>query len=180
MISLPTSIFASNVPLWNVAVRTLLCYVAILILLRVAGKRELGQITTFDVVVLLMIGNAVQNAMVGPNYSVTAGVVAAVVLVAANYLTALLGLHSPLFERVLRGAPTLLVSHGTFLTPNLRREGVDPDEVLMAMREHGIDNLTQVKAAVLEMDGSISIIPEGAVTIRTRPLRHVRFLRHRG
>ncbi len=175
-----TAIFASSIPLWSVALRTSLCYVGMLVLLRLAGKREIGQITTFDVVVLLMIGNAVQNAMVGPDYSVTAGLIAAIILVLANYLTASLGIHSPLFQRAVRGEPTLLVSHGAFIRPSLRREGIDPDEVLAAMREHGIDSLSQVKSAWLEIDGSISIVPEGAVTIQTRPLRHIRFLRHRG
>ncbi len=174
------SIFAASIPFWNVALRTILCYVGMLVLLRLAGKREIGQITTFDVVVLLMIGNAVQNAMVGPDYSVTTGLLAAVVLVIANYVTASLGLHSPLFHRAVQGEPTLLVSHGSFVWTSLRREGIDPDEVLAAMREHGIDNLSQVKSAWLEIDGSISIVPEEALTIRTRPVRRVRFLRHRG
>jgi uncharacterized membrane protein YcaP (DUF421 family) len=179
---LPTleATFVSTVPLWNIAFRTLLCYLAILILLRLAGKREIGQVTVFDIVVLLMIGNAIQNAMVGTDYSVTGGVLSAAVLIGANYLTALIGLHSPLFQRAVRGEPTLLVSHGHFVTPSLRREGIDPDEVLAAMRDHGFDSLSQVKSAWLEIDGSISIVPEEATIIRTRPLRHVRFLRHRG
>lgn len=175
-----TAIFASSEPLWIIVLRTTLCYVGILVLLRLAGKREIGQITTFDVVVLLMIGNAVQNAMVGTDYSVTGGLIAAVILVFANYLTASFGLHSPLFERAVRGEPTLLISHGAFIQSNLRREGVDPDEVLASMREHGIDNISRVKSAWLEIDGSISIVPEEATTIQTRPLRHIRFLRHRG
>ena len=169
--------FTSAIPLWEIGLRTLICYVAMLSLLRLAGKREIGQITTFDVVVLLMIGNAVQNAMVGPDSSVSGGIISAVVLVGANYLTALLGLHSHLFQQMVRGEPVLLVSSGHFVWPNLRREGVDPDEVLMAMREHGIDDLAQVKVAVLEVDGSISIVPVESALIHTRPTRHVRFLR---
>ncbi len=175
-----TAIFASSIPVWSIVLRTTICYVGMLVLLRLAGKREIGQITTFDVVVLLMIGNAVQNAMVGTDYSVTGGLIAAVILVLANYLTATLGLHSPLFERAVRGEPTLLISHGAFIQSNLRREGVDPDEVLASMREHGIDSLSQVRSAWLEIDGSISIVPESAAMIHTRPLRRVRFLQHRG
>lgn len=173
------SFLAAQLPLWEIALRTILCYVGLLILLRLAGKREIGQLTTFDVVVLLMIGNAVQNAMVGTDTSVASGLASAAVLVAASYLTAVAGLHSPLFERAVRGEPTLLVSNGAFILPNLRREGIDPDEVLMAMREHGIDRLDQVKAAILEIDGSISVIPRQAPSIQTRPVRRLRFLRHR-
>ena len=165
------------IPLWEIALRTLLCYVAMLTLLRLAGKREIGQITTFDVVVLLMIGNAVQNAMIGSDTSVTGGVISAVVLVGANYLTAVLGLHAHLFRQVVRGEPALLVSNGHFIWSNLRREAIDPDEILMAMREHGIDDLGQVKTAVFEIDGSISIVPVEATTVHTRPIRRVRFLR---
>jgi uncharacterized membrane protein YcaP (DUF421 family) len=178
--SLAASLFASAIPLWEIALRTSLCYIGILVLLRLGGKREIGQITTFDVVVLLMIGNAVQNAMVGPDSSVIGGVASAAVLVGASYLTAALGLRSPLFQHAVRGEPTLLVNNGQFIWPNLRREGVDADEVLTAMREHGIDTVSQVKSAVLEIDGSISVIPEGTSSIRTRPVHHVRFLQRRG
>ncbi|HVC32996.1 MAG TPA: YetF domain-containing protein [Chloroflexota bacterium] len=174
------SIFTSAIPLGQIAVRTVLCYVAMLVLLRLAGKREIGQLTTFDVVVLLMIGNAVQNAMVGADSSVSGGIVSASVLIGVSYLTAVVGLHSAVFERAVRGEPSLLVNHGAFITRNLRKEGIDPDEVLMAMREHGIDSLAEVKSAWLEIDGSISIVPVATATIRTRPLRHVRFLRHGG
>lgn len=179
MLSILWSVFISTIPLWEIAFRTFACYVGMLILLRLAGKREIGELTTFDVVVLLMVGNAVQNAMVGPDNSVTGGMVSAAVLILASYLTATVGLHSPIFERAVRGEPTLLVSRGEFVSRNLRREGIDPDEVLMAMREHGIDSLSQVKSAILEIDGSISIVPVESVSVRTRPIRRIRFLRHR-
>ena len=178
--SLAASLFASAIPLWEIAVRTFLCYIGILVLLRLGGKREIGQITTFDVVVLLMIGNAVQNAMVGPDYSVVGGIASAAVLVGASFLTAVLGLRSRLFLRAVRGEPTLLVNHGEFIWPSLHREGIDADEVIAARREHGIDSVSQVKSAVLEIDGSISIVPEGSRVIRTHPLSHVRFLQRRG
>jgi len=179
-LTLMNDLFTLTIPAWDIALRTVIVYAVLLILLRLAGKREIGQMTAFDVVVILTIANAVQNAMVGPDNSLVGGLVAAVVLVALNYVVARLGLRSRIFKNALRGHPTLLVNHGQFVMPNLVREEIDPDDVVMAMREHGIDNVDQVKMAVLETDGSISIVPEESETIRTRPRHHVKYLTKRG
>ena len=172
-------ILVPAVPVWNIVLRTAVVYVVLLALLRLAGKREIGQMTTFDVVVILTIANAVQNAMVGPDTSLLGGLVAAAVLIGINWLVAAVGLRSLVFKQVLRGHPTLLVNQGTLLLANLQREGIDPDDVFMAMREHGIDSLAGVKLAVLETDGSISIIPAGAESFRTSPRHHMKALRKR-
>lgn len=168
------------IPVWDIALRTFVVYVVLLLLVRLAGKREIGQMTAFDVVVIMLVANAVQNAMVGPDNSLIGGLAAAVVLIGVNYGVASLGIRSGLFKRALRGHPTLLVSRGQFVTPNLQREEIDPDDVVMAMREHGVESLEQVKLAVLETDGSISIVPDEANTIRTKPQHHLRYLKKRG
>src|SRR5574341_1435111 len=115
--------FSLDVNGWTIVARTLLVYGALLAGLRLAGKRELGQMTPFDLVVILLIANAVQNAMVGPDTSVTGGLIAAAVLVAANYALAAARERLPLLRRAVEGMPTLLINDGTFVTEHLRREG---------------------------------------------------------
>ncbi len=164
---------------WDIVVRVAIVYVALLIGLRLAGKRELGQMTPFDLVVLLLIANAVQNAMVGPDTSVTGGLIAAGVLVAGNYGIAVLRERSPWLRRAVEGSPTLLINNGRFVPEHLRRERLDEEEVMMAIREHGLKDAQDVQTAVLETDGTISIVPADAKTvIHTR--KHPRFLKRRG
>jgi len=156
------------IPAWQIIVRTAVIYLAVYGGLRLMGKRELGQMTVFDLVVILLIANAVQNAMVGPDVSLTGGVLAAGVLLVMNKAISVLRLHSEFWGRLLEGTPTLLIQHGEFVTPHLRREGLKESEVEMAMREHGITSVEEVKFAVLETDGTISFIPKDAPVVRTR------------
>lgn len=163
-------------PALQILVRSLLVYVGVLVGLRLMGKRELGQMTVFDLVVILLIANAVQNAMVGADVSIQGGLLAAAVLLAANRVVAALRIHSGVWGRLIEGTPTVLVQEGEFLEAALRKEGLERQQVEMAMREHGIDSLEQVRLAILETDGSISIVPEGARVVRTK--KHVRQIRH--
>ena len=152
----------------TVVLRTVVVYFALLLLLRVAGKRELGQMTPFDLVVLLIISNAVQNAMVGPDTSLTGGLLAAAVLVLTNYVVVRFALRLGWLSRRVIGTPTLLVHDGKLIAEHCRQEGVTEDEVLQALREHGVDELSEVKSAVLEVDGTISVVPMSAASNRTR------------
>jgi Predicted membrane protein len=151
--------FDNSIPLLEILARTAIIYAAILIGLRLTGKRAIGQMTAFDLVVILLIANAVQNAMVGPDVSVTGGLVAAVVLLGLDYLVGVGREHIPFFNRLVQGEPTVLVQDGKVLYRNLSKEEIDLDLVLMAMREHGIGELKEVQVATLETDGSISIVP---------------------
>jgi uncharacterized membrane protein YcaP (DUF421 family) len=149
-------------PPLEIVFRTTVIYLVILIGLRLAGKREMGQMTIFDLVMLLLISNAVQNAMVGPDVSLTGGILAAVALLVVNYAIARMRLYFPAVRRLVEGTPTLLVLHGKVLTRNMNREGLDEDTLETALREHGIGELSEVEMAVLEVDGSISVVPVGA------------------
>jgi uncharacterized membrane protein YcaP (DUF421 family) len=153
--------------LWAIAARTALVYLGVFVGLRLMGKRELGQMTVFDLVVILLIANAVQNAMTGPDFSVQGGLLAAGVLLVANYLVSALQLRGRWWGRLFAGTPTVLIQDGQFIDPNLRRERIDRDEVEMVMREHGVDSVSDVKLAVLETDGSISIVPTSSTILRT-------------
>ncbi len=160
------------IPAWQIVIRTIMIYFAVLLGLRVMGKRELGQMTVFDFVVILLIANAVQNAMVGPDTSVLGGVIAAYVLLGINRVISALRMSSGIWGKLLEGTPTVLVEDGEFVEPHLRKEGLDRAELEMAMREHGVDTVSSVKLAVLETDGSISIVPQESQVVRTR--KHVR------
>jgi uncharacterized membrane protein YcaP (DUF421 family) len=167
--------FTLDISGWSIVLRTLIIYGAILIGLRLAGKRELGQMTPFDLVVILLIANAVQNAMVGPDTSVPGGLIAAAVLIAANYGVAQARERLPWLRRTVQGTPTLLIHDGQIVQEHLRKEGIDEEDVLMALREHGVASAADVQTAVLETDGSISVVPRQAATIRVR--KHVRAIR---
>ena len=168
--------FTPVIPPWDIVLRTAGVYVVILIGLRLAGKREIGQMTVFDLVVLLLLANAVQNAMVGPDTSLTGGLLAAVVLLLLNALVARLRLRWPVLRRIVEGSPTLLVLHGEVIADHLRREGLDQDTLEAALREHGVADLSGVEMAVLEIDGSIRVVPVGSTTkhVRRPPLKYLR------
>ncbi len=151
--------FDMAVPAWDIVLRTTVVYLIILVGLRLAGKREIGQMAIFDLVVLLLLANAVQNAMVGPDTSLLGGVLAALVLLALNAIIAQLRLRWPRLSRLVEGSPTVLVLHGEAVMPHLRREGIDQETLEAALREHGIATIRDVEMAVLELDGSISIVP---------------------
>ena len=161
---------------FEIVARTLVVYLVILVGLRLSGKREIGQMTVFDLVVLLLIANAVQNAMVGPDTSLIGGILAAVVLLMVNALVARLRLRWPRLRRWVEGTPSLLVLHGELIPEHLRREGIDEETLLVALREHGVTEVSGVEMAVLEIDGSISVVPVGEATTRIK--KPLKFLRH--
>jgi uncharacterized membrane protein YcaP (DUF421 family) len=156
--------------------RTAIIYVVVLVGLRLSGKREIGQMTVFDLVALLLIANVVQNAMVGLDTSLTGGIIATIVLLLLNALVSQLRLHSPRLRRLVEGSPTVLVLHGEAIAASMRREGIDEDTLAAALREHGVQEIGDVEMAVLEIDGSISVVPTGSPMKRVK--RPVKFLRH--
>lgn len=152
--------FDLGVPLWELILRTTVVYIVVLGLLRIAGKRELGTMSPADLVVILIIANAVQNAMNGGDVSLVGGLVSAATLVGMNLLLGRLGRGVPILGRLVVQEPTLLLQDGEPIMKNMESEHVDVADVEMAAREHGIDDLKDVAAAVLEVDGSISVIPK--------------------
>ena len=167
--------FEMGTDAWTIAARSAIVYLALFLGLRLAGKRELGQMTVFDLVVILLIANAVQNSMVGSDFSVQGGILAAVVLLVLNRVVALLRLQGGRWGRLIEGTPTVLVEDGELIQPHLRKEGMERQELEMVVREHGIESLEKVKLAVLETDGSVSIVPMTSPVVRTR--KHVRQVR---
>jgi uncharacterized membrane protein YcaP (DUF421 family) len=141
-------------------IRATVVYAVLLVLFRLAGKRTLAEVTTFDFVLLLIISEATQQAMVGSDNSMTNSLLLVGTLVGLNILLSELKLRFAGIERVLDGMPLLILEHGKPLVDRMAKERVDVDDVLDAAREsHGLERLDQIKYAVLERDGKISIIP---------------------
>jgi uncharacterized membrane protein YcaP (DUF421 family) len=167
--------------LLGIAARTVIVYGVLLAGIRLAGKREIGQLTPFDLVVLLLISNAVQNAMTGPDTSVTGGIVAAASLLLVNAGVAQLRMRFPRFRRFVAGIPIVLVAHGEVQHRNLMRERMTSDDLLAALRQHEVVRLEQVELAMLEVDGSLSVIrkddhdPERVIRTRHKLAHHHRF-----
>lgn len=156
--------------------RTSVIYVLVLIGIRLTGKREVGQMTPFDLTLLLLLSNSVQNAMTGPDNSLVGGVVAAGVLLILNYVLAEVSGMNRRFRSVIQGSPTLLIHNGQLITAHCAKEHISPDEVQRALREHGVSTIGEVALAVLEVDGSISVLKYDDVPGHIKPQKRLKFL----
>ncbi len=145
-------------PYVDVAVRSMAVYAFMLIAIRLSGKKELSQLNTSDVVLILLISNAVQNAMVGSNSTLSGGLVAAGVLFIANYIIKKGMFNNKKLQNLISEHPEVLIHDGILNTKALNKLDISNDELKEAMREHGVEKFLQVKLAMLEVDGNISII----------------------
>lgn len=139
---------------------TLAVYLFIVIAIRIFGKKELSQLSVVDLVFILLISNAVQNAMVGPDSTLLGGLVAASTLFVVNYTLKYLQYRFPGFGKVVQGESTMLVYKGKILDDHMRRAKISTDELLEAVREHGVKSVKDVDLAIMEVDGSISVLSE--------------------
>lgn len=162
--------------LLEIAARTAIIYLAVLVGLRLTGKREVGQMTPFDLVLLILIANSVQNAMTGPDNSVSGGLVAAGTLLLLNFLVSRVVFRNRRLRRFVEGTPTILVRDGQLVPKNLANEHIAPEDLLQALREHGVPTPQEVGLAVLEIDGSISVLRKDELPLSERP--HHRFRLH--
>jgi uncharacterized membrane protein YcaP (DUF421 family) len=174
------NLFKLSIPWWELIIRSVVIYLVFFVGLRLFGKRELGQFTTFDLVLVLLVANALQPAITGPDNSLTGGVIIIVVLLLINRGVAMLRSQWPWFDRLIEPPPTVIARDGKWLPKALEEEGLSVEDGQMGLREHGVDKVDDVKMACLEEDGSISVItkdsPGGAAGSRRRR-RRVRFLR---
>jgi uncharacterized membrane protein YcaP (DUF421 family) len=160
---------------FTIAAKTAAVYVFLVGGLRLLGKRELGQMNLADVVMIVVIGNAVQNAMINNDNTLGGGVISVLTLLVLNRGLNEMILRSTRVERVVVGEPVLLVHNGVAVAGHLRREGISMDQLLAALREHGLTRVEEASQCVLEVDGTISVIPVGATMLKTR--RHYKGLR---
>lgn len=149
---------------WRVAV----VYLFLLVALRVMGKRDVGQLAPFDLVILLLIPELLSQALVGEDFSLTNGFIGVSTLLSLVFLTSVLVYLSKGASKVVEGRPTVLVQHGYLVPANMNRERVAPDELLAQMHQSGLERMEQVKWGILETDGKISFVrwEQGGTTPR--------------
>jgi len=144
----------------DAVLRALAVYLFLMIVFRIAGRRTLMEMTSFDFILLLILSEATQNAMIGNDYSVTNGFLVVLTLIGTDILFSHIKQRYPLFEKWLDGIPMIIVEHGRPLKDLMKKARVDEDDVMASAREsHGLERMDQIKYAVLESSGGISIIP---------------------
>lgn len=153
-------------PYIDITLRSLAVYFFMTIALRVFGKKELSQLNTADIILILLISNSVQNAMVGPDTSLWGGLVAALVLFVINFVIKKLTHKYKILNDLLLDKPEVLIHDGKLDFKALSKLDISHEELKEAMREHGLEHFTDVKLCMLEIDGTISVISEGKKVLK--------------
>jgi len=149
-----------SLPWWEFVLRGIVVYFFLILLLRLTGKRQIGQMAPFDLVLLLVLSNAVQNAMNGGDNSIIGGAISAVSLVGTNWIVGLLTYKNKRLEALVEGRPEVLIHNGKLFEEALRQTKITHHELMTALREAGCATVEDVRGALLETDGSISVIPK--------------------
>jgi len=153
--------FQLSAPWWHFVLRAVAIYALVMVLVRVSGKRAVGQFTPFDLVLLILIGNAVQNGINGGDNSLTGAFVMATTLIGLNYAVAFTTSRSRRIERIVEGVPVVLARDGKLYERVLREQLVSNADFHKALREHDVVDVSGVALALLETNGSISVVPRG-------------------
>ena len=163
-----------QVPVLELVARSILVYAIFLAALRISGKRELGQFTIFDLAAVLLGANALQPAITGPDASIPGALVIVVTIFSLNHGVALARRRFHVVHRLLTPPASVVARDGRWVQGAIDREGLDEDDLEAAIREHGVESVRDVRLAVLEQDGSISVIPTqgGSVKMRARRWRY--------
>jgi len=149
--------FVVGLPILEKIIRPILVYLALVVLLRIFGKRELAQLNPFDLVVLLSLSNTVQNAIIGSDNSVTGGVIGAITLLATNYLVVRFLFKHRRLDQMVEGKSTTLIDRGKILQKNLAKELLSHSELLTVLHRQGFDDVSEVEQCVLEPSGTFAI-----------------------
>lgn len=142
----------------DILLRASVVYLFMVAAIRLFGKKELSQLSVTDLVFILLISNAVQNAMLGPDTSLAGGVLAALCLFILNYLLKLVMYRSKKVKSLIEGEPVMLVYKGNLIEDNMAKEKITLDELEAVVREHGVSSIDNVALAILEIDGNISVL----------------------
>jgi uncharacterized membrane protein YcaP (DUF421 family) len=149
-------------PAWQtygtVALHTFIIYVYLIVLVRVFGRRQLGQLTVIDLLVIILLGSTVETAMINGNTAIRAGLLSAFTLMATNLVITKLFGHSRRLRHFVGSEPYLLIHNGVFVDENLKRCGLTHDDVMQALRGRECDDLETVRSAILEVDGTVNVI----------------------
>jgi uncharacterized membrane protein YcaP (DUF421 family) len=148
-------------PWWEFIIRASVVYLMVMALLRIAGKRQVGQMGMPQLVALLLISNAVQNAMNGNDSSITGGIILASVIVFWSFIAELITSKSKRLENLIQGRPTILIRKGKVLFDHLQHEHLSPTELKVLLRKQGVHSLSEIEEAILESDGYVSVRKKG-------------------
>ena len=163
-----TDLFALAMPWWEFVLRAGVVYFVLLAMVRLSGKRAVGQYTPFDLILVVLLGNAVQNSLLGEDVSLFGGLLLAATLIGLNWSVGVISARSRRADRVLAGEPVLLAKDGEIYKTVLRRENISQADFDEAMREADCANVDEIHLALLETNGKISIVKhEGG-----KPTRH--------
>lgn len=171
--SIWTHMFQLGLPIAEKIARPVIVYAFLVVGLRLAGKRELSQLNPFDLVVLLLLSNVVQNAIIGEDNSVTGGLVGAAALLLINHVVVRFLFQHERLDRVIEGEPDVLIDQGRLLTERLTDETITVKELEVAARKQGFASLTDVERAVLEAGGGITFV---AKKPKPEDVRHLEIL----
>jgi uncharacterized membrane protein YcaP (DUF421 family) len=149
--------FIAGISYGEKAARTIIVYLGLLIMLRIVGKRGLAQLNTFDLVVMLLLSNVVQNAVIGNDNSVSGGLFGAAVLLIIDAVLVRQGARWPWFARLLEGSPTVLAEDGVLNLPAMRRQGISRGDVALAVHTQGGDDIDETELVELEPSGSVLV-----------------------
>ena len=152
------ALLAPGIPITEKLLRTFLVYVFLLVGLRLAGKREMGQLNPFDFVVLLLLANTVQNAIIGNDNSLLGGIIGATALLIVNWFVVRYLYTHPAIARLVEGDPDLLIRNGKLRADRLKRELITPEELEAAARRQGIEGLHRVETCRLEIGGALTFV----------------------
>jgi len=150
----------ASLPWWEFIIRGLIIYVFLIVTLRLTGKRQVGQLAPFDLVLLLVLSNAVQNAMNGGDNSITGGLISASTLIVLNGLVGRATTKSKTLEKLIEGRPEVLIHNGKLYTEVMERESLTHHEVNAALRAAGCSSVEEVHCALLETTGQITVQPK--------------------
>jgi len=164
--------FGLDTPLLEIVLRGSIVYLTLFFLLRLVLRREAGGLGITDLLVIVLIADAVQNAMAGEYHSIPDGLLLGGTIIFWSFALDWIAYHWPRFGKFVHPAPLQLVKDGQLLRANLRKELLSEDDVLAEMRQQGLDDLSQVREAFLEFDGRMSVIPKDADP-KGKPDRHV-------
>ncbi len=148
------------VPILEIVGRSIAVYVTIILGIKIFGKKELSQLSVIDLVFILLISNSVQNAMVGPNTTLIGGITAAGALFIVNYILKQFLFREKKVSQWIQGSPVILIHEGKIVEDHLKQERITHDELDAAIREHGVSSVAEVNLAILEVDGTISILSD--------------------
>ena len=162
------NMFVPELSVAEKVIRPIVVYLCLVVMVRLAGRRELAQLNSFDLVVLMMLANTVQNATIGNDNSLIGGLIGVAALLLVNYIVVRVLYLRPRLDRLIEGGPTMLIKDGRVIRRNLAKEAISVQQLMEAVRKQGLGALEQVAEAVLETGGVISVVPRVTAEERTQ------------